>query len=72
MQPTNHSKSTNTDDDQIFCSAQKDTDQYDDYHSLGTYTNFKWTVTQLEPLEFVIYYDGGTLFFNNTTVRYLF
>ena len=40
-----------------------------DYYSLGTYTNFKWTVIQLEPLEFEIRYDGGTL--ASTGVRYM-
>ena len=52
--------------------CQNDT-EYGDYYSLGTYTNFKWTVTQLEPLEFEIYYDGGTAVpFYNDTVRYVF
>ena len=31
---------------------------YDDSYSLGTYT--KWTITEFDPLEFQIVYDGGT------------
>ena len=27
--------------------------------SLGRYVNFKWTVTQYDPLEFNIQYQGG-------------
>ena len=52
---------------------QNDT-EHGDYYSLGTYTNFKWTVTQLEPLQFEIYYDGGTTvtLYNDTIARYVF
>ena len=39
------------------------------HFSLGTYTDFKWRVIQLEPLEFEIRYDGGTL--ASTGVRYV-
>ncbi|CAI8009677.1 hypothetical protein GBAR_LOCUS6460 [Geodia barretti] len=31
-----------------------------EYYSLGTYTNFQWTITDCNPLEFMIHYDGGT------------
>ena len=36
--------------------------QYDTLskQSLGTYTNFNWTITEFDPLEFEIVYDGGT------------
>ena len=30
------------------------------YFSLGTYTNFQWIITEFNPLEFQINYDGGT------------
>ena len=42
-----------------------------DYYSLGTYTNFKWVVTQLDPLEFEMSYDGGTLACMDAAVRYV-
>ena len=31
-----------------------------EYYSLGTYINFQWTITDFNPLEFMILYDGGT------------
>ena len=50
--------------------CQNDT-EYGDYYSLGTYTNFKWTVIELEPLKFNIHYDGGTSAYEDTAIRYV-
>ena len=41
------------------------------YYSLGTYTNFQWTITDFNPLEFMIQYDGGTEAHDTTTIRYV-
>ena len=50
--------------------CQNDT-EFGNYYSLGTYTTFKLTVIQLDPLEFEILYDGGTLLHDTEAQRHV-
>ena len=47
--------------------------QYDTLskQSLGTYTNFNWTITEFDPLEFEIVYDEGTVTSDGAHERYV-